>query len=348
MEIVVRTANRLIVGAPLCRDAEFCDLMINFSMSVFKSALTIHLFPKFLHPIVGRIFTGRKTAMKRLKKYLKPIIEERLRMKEKYGDDWDKPNDFIQWSIDAEQFAPLSQRFSTEDLCARVLILNFGAIDTTSVCLPDPELMVLVLIFFLAETLYRLAFNSDIIESLRNEVESVIRKEGRTKAAVMQMRLLDSFLKESVRLSPGSAIGVFRKTMSDFTFSDGTTVPSGTIVAAATWPILRDDKIYPNGAEFKPFRFAEMREEDGESTKHHFTTVNSEWMFFGQGRHACPGRFFASTEIKAFLAHILLNYDVKFPDDSREVPERSNIQLHVGPDTNARVLFRKRKPKVVE
>ena len=32
-------------------------------------------------------------------------------------------------------------------------------------------------------------------------------------------------------------------------------------------------------------------------------------MGFGYGEHACPGRFFASNEIKIALAHLLLKYD---------------------------------------
>jgi cytochrome P450 len=32
---------------------------------------------------------------------------------------------------------------------------------------------------------------------------------------------------------------------------------------------------------------------------------------FGHGRHACPGRFFAATEMKLLVAYIMMNYDVK-------------------------------------
>ncbi|KAF8145980.1 hypothetical protein K438DRAFT_1629082, partial [Mycena galopus ATCC 62051] len=32
---------------------------------------------------------------------------------------------------------------------------------------------------------------------------------------------------------------------------------------------------------------------------------------FGTGKHACPGRFFAVTELKAMMAHLVMNYDVK-------------------------------------
>ncbi|THU98964.1 cytochrome P450 [Dendrothele bispora CBS 962.96] len=275
LQIIARSTNRFLLGPAICRDPDFSDLIINFALNVFKGARRINLFPKIFHPIVGRIFTGRRVALRRVRKLLKPIIEERLRMREEYGEDWeDKPNDYIQWLIDAEQFAPPAQRSSMEDLCARVLAINFGAIHTTSGAI--------------LTVLYRLASNPDVVEPLRNEIESAIRKEGTTKEAVAHTRLLDSFVKESARLNPGSstAVGVRRKALKDFKFSDGTIVPAGSTIAVANWSILRDEEIYPGGAEFRPFRFAEMREEDGESTNHHFATVKPDWMFFGQGRHA--------------------------------------------------------------
>ena len=34
------------------------------------------------------------------------------------------------------------------------------------------------------------------------------------------------------------------------------------------------------------------------------------------GRHACPGRFFATSELKLILAYMILNYDIE-PLDKR-------------------------------
>lgn len=44
------------------------------------------------------------------------------------------------------------------------------------------------------------------------------------------------------------------------------------------------------------------------------STVNlgDGFLTFGYGRHACPGRFFASHEMKLMLAHIIQHYDVEY------------------------------------
>ncbi len=45
-----------------------------------------------------------------------------------------------------------------------------------------------------------LAAHPEYVETLRTEVESVIKEEGNTKAAMNRMNHLDSFLKETQRL----------------------------------------------------------------------------------------------------------------------------------------------------
>ena len=55
-----------------------------------------------------------------------------------------------------------------------------------------------------------------------------------------------------------------------------------------------------------------------------------------------PGRFFAANELKAMLAYIVLNFDIKLEGDGKR-PENIHWGPAVIPDLNARVLFRKRK-----
>jgi cytochrome P450 len=65
-------------------------------------------------------------------------------------------------------------------------------------------------------------------------------------------------------------------------------------------------------------------------------------MAFGYGRHACPGRFFASNEIKAIMGYLLLNYDMKFAEGQTR-PKSLLFETQNLPDHEATVLFRKRR-----
>lgn len=66
-----------------------------------------------------------------------------------------------------------------------------------------------------------------------------------------------------------------RKALKDFTFSNGTTIPKGTFVCAASRPIHRDEEHYPNPDAFDGFRFADMRLSEAESVKHQLVSIQS-------------------------------------------------------------------------
>jgi cytochrome P450 len=71
-----------------------------------------------------------------------------------------------------------------------------------------------------------------------------------------------------------------------FTFSNGVTVPAGTIVAAPSSAIHTDGDIYPNPETFDGFRFAKLREHDGAPVVgQQATSTSAEYLAFGYGRH---------------------------------------------------------------
>lgn len=74
--------------------------------------------------------------------------------------------------------------------------------------------------------------------------------------------------------------------MKDFTFSDGTRIPKGSVLSVASLARHRDDEVYLDGSTFDGFRFSDIREEDGEGTKHQMVATSTEFLSFGHGRHA--------------------------------------------------------------
>ena len=74
--------------------------------------------------------------------------------------------------------------------------------------------------------------------------------------------------------------------MKDVTLSDGTFIPKGTLLAAAADPTHHDESIYANADVYDPFRFANMRESDGEGLKHQFVNTSVDYVSFGHGKHA--------------------------------------------------------------
>ncbi|KAK7049976.1 hypothetical protein VNI00_005407 [Paramarasmius palmivorus] len=325
LRIVARVSARIFVGLPLCRDPEYVKLNLDFTFHVVVAAKIINLFPDFLKPVVGEFLTPVPKSIRRARKFLEPIISERAQKQEKYGigSDWmGKPNDFLMWCMDA---ATGPQR-SVQDFVMRVLSTNFAAIHTTSMTLTD--------------TLYNLAAHPQYVPELRQEIEDIVKEHGWTKSSFQRMRKLDSFLKESARLAGLGSLGSQRKVLKDFTFSDGTTVPTGAIVSIPTTAVHSDSNNYDDPYTFNPWRFSSLPEEDG--MKQQMTNPLHEYVLFGMGRHACPGRFFAVFELKLLTAHLVLGYDVKFEDSVGKLPKAIWIGSDRMPNRSAEIMFRKR------
>ena len=81
-------------------------------------------------------------------------------------------------------------------------------------------------------------------------------------------------------------MSITRKALKDFTFSDGTFIPKGTLIGVASRGLHHDEQFYESANVFKPFRFAGIREMDGEGLKYQFVSTGLEYLPFGHGRHA--------------------------------------------------------------
>lgn len=136
------------------------------------------------------------------------------------------------------------------------------------------------------------------MKPLREEIETILLQEGQqwTKAGLMKMYKLDSFLKESMRIHPmGYSLDQVithrlilatsaRQTMTDYKFANGILISKGNVIVAPITSIHTDDSIYENAKEFDGFRFSRMREDQGNN--HDSSTTNTKFLTFGHGLHA--------------------------------------------------------------
>lgn len=133
--------------------------------------------------------------------------------------------------------------------------------------------------------------------------------------------------------------------MVDTVLSDGTFIPKGSFLAANMSTIHHDPELYPEPNEFKPWRFFEMREKSAEeAVKHQAVNTSVDYLTFGHGRHACPGRFFAINELKAMMCYLVMNYDIR-AEKAGVRPPNFESGVSVIPNPFANVLFRKRSEK---
>ncbi|KZT02239.1 cytochrome P450 [Laetiporus sulphureus 93-53] len=326
--IVARASNRVFVGLPLCRNKEYLQNVVDLTWNFSKGRAILSLVPGFLHGIVGPLLPWSRRAIRKASTYLKPMIVERQKESQQKGMAWvDKPNDFLMWLIEEANRAG-----KTADLIVQgVIMSNFAAIHTSS--------------HSITQAVYHLAVSPEPMKLLRDEIEDAVSKHGWTRTAVQQMWKLDSFMHESQRINGISGVSVMRKALRDVTFSDGTRIPAGTLVAAAATATHLDGDYYEDPAVFRPFRYSDMRMDESQRLRQQFVSTSPEYIAFGHGKHACPGRFFAVNELKLMMAYLILNYDFKF-EGRRDRPANTWV-WHTPFPPEARVKFRRRQDKNV-
>jgi cytochrome P450 len=85
-----------------------------------------------------------------------------------------------------------------------------------------------------------------------------------------------------------SPVVMTRLVLQPFTFSNGVTIPPGTLVSIPANATQTDETIYENPNEFDGFRFAKLREKGGveASGRHQAISASADNLSFGLGRHA--------------------------------------------------------------
>ena len=118
----------------------------------------------------------------------------------------------------------------------------------------------------------------DIQDALRKEIDTL---EGLTYDKLMGLPLLDSFIKETVRLHPLDTLAVRRKALQPYIFTSGSPhIPAGATVAVSSYDLMHNSTDYPSPNDFQPRRFINT-ESSVRGTK--FTEVSEKFPVWGYG-----------------------------------------------------------------
>ncbi|RYP82073.1 hypothetical protein DL770_005695 [Monosporascus sp. CRB-9-2] len=324
--IIGQATNRVFVGLPLCRDPALLDAGMAFAQDVPLSSTLLRFIWEPFRPLAAFFLTlPNRIHTEQFYRILRPEVQRRLKEFEARHADLEtkaaekEPNDFLQWSIKQAKTLGDPYYSKADTLAGRILLLNFASIHTSS--------------FAITHAILDLASSKqEYIDELRDEITSVLAEHGGqwNKRALVAMTKLDSVMRESQRVNSFVTAATIRtvENPKGVTTPSGVQLSKGTVVCAPSYPVFHDPNIYPEPHVFKPFRFAQKRAaaatEDGGSlsyvqrARQAFATTSPEYTAFGHGRHACPGRFFAASELKLMLAYLVLNYDFEFQEKRPE------------------------------
>lgn len=321
LDIVAQVSARVFVGEPLCRDPRWLQLSKDYTLKAFQASRAIKQWKPWMRPLVHR-FVPEMRELYRVKaeaiEFMKPVSQGRQEAET-------KRDDFTEWM--KQKSSPEFAKAYEEQAYVQIQ-LALAAIHTTTMSV--------------THMIYDLAQHPECVEPLREELGSVLAETGGYQRETMaKLKKLDSFMKESQRCNPPGLTSFKRYCKRDITLSDGTFLPQGTIIEIDSSQVYFDPEHFPNPETFDPSRFLRLRSE-GDKNSHQFATSNVDYLHWGQGRHACPGRFFASNEIKTILSKLLLNYDFQLADKEAGRPKNFVFGTSINPNPMAEVLIRSR------
>ncbi|PLB47565.1 cytochrome P450 [Aspergillus steynii IBT 23096] len=322
LKLVARLTSKTLLGNEIGRNPDWQNIMVNYTVDAFIAAYILRLFPKFLRPLASRFIPHCRKLRKEIseaRRIINPVLKDRQALEERAGAQngaYEDGFDWLKQCAGERNYDPVIAQLS----------LTVVAIHTTS--------------DMLTQVLFDIAQRPELIKHMRKEIIRVFYgdKAGLTRGNLQRLTLMDSVMKESQRMKPINIVSMRRRANYDIRLSDGTLIPKGTMLCVSDhW--MWDRAIYRNPEEFDPYRFCKT-DSFAYDFSSKFVSPSPEHLGFGLGRHACPGRFFAATEVKIILCHILLKFDIELP--ARVKPQVMKVGASLSADLDAKVMLKKR------
>ncbi|KAF2223851.1 P450 monooxygenase [Elsinoe ampelina] len=332
LDIIARISSRIYLGDELCRNTEWLAVTKVYTSAFFAAPVKLGLVPaplrRFAHWFIPECKILREQVQE-ARRIIGPIVRRRQVLQAKAlseGCPAPQFHDALGWA--AEESAKNGMDY---DPAVTQLALSMLAIHTTydlfQQCILD------------------LAQNPHFIEPLRQEALEVVRQYGWTKQGLYHMKLLDSALKETQRLKPGSMVTMRRYVLEDLQLSNGLLLKKGTRINVDNQR-MRDPDLHEDPRKYDAFRFYKMRQQPGGEHTAQLVSTSQDHLGFGHGEHSCPGRFFAANEIKVAMAHMLIKYEWKPAESSSAGPDVKGLLMKSG--AGAQIDIRRREAVAIE
>ena len=361
MNAIASIVSQAFVGEKYGKDKSFTTTLMDFSHGIMLYDILLRRVPKAMRQFISELFPTRR-RVNRLREMMKDdvckVVESHTPFEENDSLEKDQniPGTYvIQLLVNFVRKRPQYEMASNEEVfravTARMLTILFAAIDTTSLTF--------------TQVLFNLISHphSEYAKPMTTQIQEVLDKNGGVwdVNSLAELKLLDSFIKETQRLHPillvissRSVLPVqghtFKPTL-EHAEAQPIHIPPSSRVELPLWGVHTDPDNYDDPMKFEGFRFAQDSAPPGQ--------LNQKFLTFGYGkncarfllfkrgsfadnhrtgRHACPGRHLAITIVKLMMIELLLNYDWR----EMERPQDMSYGLYLIPNYSAKVAFRRK------
>ncbi|EAL88824.1 hypothetical protein KXW98_006768 [Aspergillus fumigatus] len=329
-------SGRAFVGLPLSREPDWIESNVNYTQDVSRAWMVLRFYPHWIRPLVAPFLREVKTLEQNkalIGRKIAKLLADQEAQKLSPAQEKIPGGDMIDWF--KSRYQAQGKTATAQQLTRDQLLATFASIYNLSNAL--------------TYVMFDLAANPAAVDELREELDQVlgpnVGAESIDKTALPRLIKLDSFVRESQRLSPTSLVNIPRIVTdpNGLRLKTGHVIPPGYLVMVRAQPINQSPTLYPNPERFDAFRFARLRQQGGANeNRWQHTSTGADNINFGHGIWACPGRFFASAEIKVVVAYVIRHYDLRLIE-GRPHPKPKYGGLAIFPDAGAEVEL---KPRV--
>lgn len=269
-------------------------------MSVFVSLVVLRLFPPWTHYILTWLLPTTWRGHRYIRHAKKLLVPEIHRRRAVFAENRPIEKDnLLSWMMEIAD----EREADPASLAHLEVVMSLASIHTSQMNA--------------VHCLYDLVARPGYVEEIREEIRQVAREDGGwrnwKKTSFTKLWKLDSFMRESQRFNPPTLLSMHRVMLQNHQLSDGIILPKGAHVSMAVNAIQNDSEVTPESNVFDGFRYYKLRQKKGEGHLHQFSTTQEKVLNFGHGTYSCPGRFFASLEIKIILVRLIMDFEWKLP-----------------------------------
>ncbi|GAP91997.1 putative cytochrome P450 [Rosellinia necatrix] len=307
-------------GEELSKNEEFMQAGMVFIEQTLLIAEAVRLLPESISGAVGDFFAKRLNSGRIIYDSLEPVVSKRFEERElrKQGYEIPEQKDCIQWIMET---SPKTKPWTVQRVIHELMAVWFGSVHITSTTT--------------CFALFDLCLHPEYLEPLRNEIKNTTW-QAFEKSGGNLFPLMDSFMKESARLTPVESVSTRRKATRPFRLADGTKVEVGQWICSAVRGMNLDPDNYSQVDEFHGFRFVprDVLERSLSGSPSAFQAldqpsefVDLDWQLWGTGKSACTGRWYASAMIKIILGTFIEKWDMElaYPKATRHFCWRTFI-----------------------
>ncbi|RDW61949.1 hypothetical protein BP6252_11382 [Coleophoma cylindrospora] len=266
--MIARLSSLAFLGPKFCRNQKWLSVSVNYTLDVFNAARVLNLWPPLLRPVAVRFLPETRKLrahLRNARSVIEPELAARAQKREedvRAGFRIEEHHDALEWFSESSETMgkPL-------DITLAQMSLSIAAIHITS------QLLINVM--------YDMAAYPEYVDALRAELSRVLEEDGGWKSTTpAKLKLMDSVIKESQRMSPSSMITMHRFVERHTKLSDGTRLPQGAWVTVAA-TVQKDPQFWSEPDTYDGFRFYNLRQQPGNENRYQSTTTGPEQIGFG-------------------------------------------------------------------